>query len=228
MNLQSIPQEILFIVLLNLADVDIQVLLRVNKTFRLMAKDKVLWWKILTKRNPMFLDKRLFRQNRPSRLELVQSNILAIGQPTLAEGSYLNGPFTVNCYRVELLMRKNRSKQMLSNHLENRPSLEELRYFMHVWNLHTNYLYPQLNDNSEKNLLPVQNPSVSPSLHQLVIHLNRLVRETRVKKLLNERDDVTTLDQRKLIPETAGLLASLLCPSVKGKISFYESVSVKS
>lgn len=144
MNLQTIPQEILFIVLLNLADVDIQVLLRVNKTFRLMAKDKVLWWKILTKRNPMFLDKRLFRQNRPSRLELIQSNILAIGQPTLAEGSYLNGPFTVNCYRVELLMRKNRSKQLLSNHLENRPSLEELRYYSCMFDS-TNHLSPQLN-----------------------------------------------------------------------------------
>ncbi len=128
MNLQEIPQEILFIVLLNLTDIDIQQLLRVNKYFRSMAQDKVLWWKILTKRNPLFLDKRLFRQNRPSRLELVKSNILAIGRASVSEGSYLGGPFTVNCYRVELMMRKTRSKQLLSVHLENRPSMEELRY----------------------------------------------------------------------------------------------------
>ena len=62
----------------------------------------------------------------------------------------------------------------------------------------------------------------------MILHLERLLRENTVKKLLNERDDVTALDQRKLVPETSGLLASILCPSVKGKISFYESVSVKS
>lgn len=80
---------------------------------------------------------------------------------------------------------------------------------------------------SGKNLIPVQN-TVSPSLQALVVNLERFVREKVIKKLLDERDDITALDQRKLIPESSGLLASMLCPSVRDKIHFYETTFIRS
>lgn len=132
MAINSLPKEISFMILMNLKDIDIQQLLRVSKQFKELARDKVLWFKILTSRNPAYLDKKLFRISRPSRTDLILSNILAVGAVGANfqlghEGRYLNGPFAVNCYRVEMMMRKSLSKQLLESHLGNRPPIEELR-----------------------------------------------------------------------------------------------------
>lgn len=135
MAINSLPNEISFMILMNLKDIDIQQLLRVSKQFKELARDKVLWFKILTSRNPAYLNKKLFRNSRPSRTDLILSNILAVGAVGAIganfqlghEGRYLNGPFAVNCYRVEMMMRKILSKQLLESHLGNRPPIEELR-----------------------------------------------------------------------------------------------------
>ncbi len=107
-------------------------MLRVSHGMKKIAQDSVLWKHILLKKYPKQICFGL--GNRPERLELAERNILKstasshILAQRIRNGSYINGPFSVNAFRLDADLRQAKLKRRLKVFIETRPTLEELGY----------------------------------------------------------------------------------------------------
>lgn len=60
----------------------------------------------------------------------------------------------------------------------------------------------------------------------VAVDLNKHLKRSSLFFQLKDRDDIATIEAKKLLPDT--VVASIICPQVREKISFFEALSVTS
>ncbi|KAJ3313248.1 hypothetical protein HDV04_002232 [Boothiomyces sp. JEL0838] len=251
-SLEQLPLEILLSILLFVPDTDLRTMTLVSKKFRTLATDPILWKMIFTERNLNQVSFLLSKADRPDRLDLVRRNILRSSSSITSltndinTGSYYSGPFGVTSYQISVLLKQLQQKRVLTRHLQKRPTIEDLSQRNLVTSssiapsLHAQILTltkefkrmrlaAQMSKRKSVNQLPKNiagsaQSFISKNLYPVYGIMERKLLKRQLRNGLVERSDISIIDSRKLI-RNEPYLASLICPSIRPKIKYYEALT---
>jgi hypothetical protein len=213
----ELPPELWYSILQWVEDVDLQTMKTANRFFHSLCTDPIVWHELKINVHVPRLSNRLFNNARSTRTDLVDRQVLlTYGTRSslfrqITQGQYINGPTHANLYNIQKRIEKEFKLIKLASHFTKRRHLRKEDLVQkcvqqsHIVTKSSGY---------NAIILPTQ------------ISLQKQFDEIKLKELIKVRPTVDQMDSQKVIkPEYA--IASLICPSIKSKIKFYEEKKVE-
>ncbi|KAI3659337.1 hypothetical protein MP638_003211 [Amoeboaphelidium occidentale] len=162
---EGLPEELILYVFQFVEDTDLQSLIKVSPQMRRLASDMILWKHFRLVRNADMLTSRLFGQSRPSRLSLLDKNVLkGVHAHQVLAGTYINGPGMRSMHETQNRLQKIIKQTAIRHVLRRRPERSDLE---------------------NRGVLPVsKDGAISPALQPRIAELQKALQHTTLTRKL--------------------------------------------
>lgn len=201
-TINDLSDELLVMVILRVEDIDIQTIAKLGKRFRRLATNPYLWSRdIIQARNRTRVETLLSDPCRATRRELITRGVIKAFPRVIEEGQYVASCNYLRRVAAAEALKKSMIQIIIKRLLLTRPDP----------------------DSFAGDLLPkISMMKIAPSILVRAVKLDVALRKASLSRKINQRP--TIFQAAQLFLGSTWITAWMLCPSVKGKIKYFESL----